>query len=95
LALSKVILKGHIIVADSDLIIMQRELVRHIELTKQEPGCLVFDVDQDKKHANKFDVYEEFVDKTAFEAHQSRVANSEWGAVTSNVERHYQIVGID
>ncbi|EPR4995117.1 putative quinol monooxygenase, partial [Vibrio navarrensis] len=39
----------------------------------------------------RFDVYEEFVDKVAFEQHQKRVKASRWGKVTVSVERHYEI----
>jgi len=93
--MEKVILNGHIIVPDSDITAVQAELPTHIELTKQENGCLIFNVTQDKHNANRFDVYEEFIDKQSFSAHQSRVKSSKWGSVTLNVERHYEIKGLD
>ena len=62
-----------------------------IALSKKEPGCLVFNVKQDKKNPQRFTVYEEFVDEQAFKLHQQRVARSDWGQVTKNVKRHYQI----
>jgi quinol monooxygenase YgiN len=89
--LSKVILQGHIIVPDTDLPVVKKELVIHQRLTREEAGCLQFDVFQDSDNANKFNVYEEFVDQQAFNNHQLRVKSSSWGVVTVNVERHYQI----
>ena len=91
--MSNVILKGYITVLDSDLVLVKKHLVEHVELTNQENGCLMFEVLQDKININQFSVYEEFVDKCAFEMHQLRVSKSEWGAVTKNVERHYVISG--
>ncbi|MBJ7550891.1 hypothetical protein [Marinomonas ostreistagni] len=38
-----------------------------------------------------FDVYEVFADKESFELHQQRVKASNWGKVTVNVERHYEL----
>lgn len=87
----KVILKGFILVPDDDLAMIQKELENHKHLTRNEPGCLVFEVNQDSKNPNRFDVYEEFIDKAAFEAHQTRVKNAYWGQITKHIKRHYDI----
>ena len=89
--LPKVILKGFIIVPSEDLKAVQAELPIHIENTRKERGCLIFQVLQDKAQSNRFDVHEEFIDKESFEAHQIRVKNSKWGRVSSNIERHYHV----
>ena len=89
--MSKVILQGYILVPDKDLEIVKRELPIHINLTNKELGCLVFDVTNDINNPNKFNVYEEFVDQAAFEHHQNRVKHSNWGKITNQVTRHYQI----
>lgn len=92
---SHVILSGHIIVPDKDLGIVLAALPTHIELSLSEPGCLVFEVTQRPDNPTVFDVYEEFVDRSAFDNHQRRVRNSHWGRVTMDVERHYAIDQID
>lgn len=89
--MSKVILQVFIDVPDKDLSTVKRELENHINLTLEEPGCLVFKVTEDEANPNRFNVYEEFVDKSAFELHQKRVHSSNWGNVTKDVERHYEI----
>jgi quinol monooxygenase YgiN len=89
--MSKIILQGHIIVPDADLDKVSSELVNHSRLTNAETGCLVFEVNLDEVIANKFNVYEEFVDQRAFDNHQIRVKESYWGKITLNVLRHYQI----
>ena len=89
--LSKVILQGFIVVPDAELEIIKNELVIHKKLTLEEAGCLIFTVTPDEINANKFSVYEEFINQDAFDSHQSRVQSSNWGKVTKNVERHYQI----
>ncbi|PXX99279.1 putative quinol monooxygenase [Halomonas sp. LBP4] len=90
--MEKVILKGFIIVSEMDLEIVQQELQVHSELTRREPGCLVFEVTPDESNPNRFDVYEEFSSKAAFDSHQLRVKSSRWGQVTANSERHYEII---
>lgn len=87
----KVTLSGYIVVSAEDLDAVLRELPSHIELTRNEPGCNVFNVIQDQSDNLIFHVHEEFEDRTAFDSHQSRVQSSVWGRVTSNVQRHYQI----
>lgn len=89
--MSKVVLEGYIDVPDADLDFVKTELPKHIELTREESGCLVFSVEQDKSNRNRFDVYEVFASQEAFDAHQDRVKSSRWGAITKNVQRNYCI----
>jgi len=93
--MSKVVLAGHIIVPDADLSSVQSQLDTHIELTRREIGCLVFKITQDAKNRNRFNVYEEFKDKTSFDTHQVRAGKSKWAEVTKNAERHYEVTGTD
>lgn len=89
--MTKVVLEGFIIVPDLDLEIVKRELPKHTKLTLNESGCLTFKVTPDELNLNKFYVYEDFVNQTAFDKHQARVKSSRWGEVTKNVARHYKI----
>lgn len=93
--MSKIILEGYIVVPDDDLEAVSAELSTHTALTLEEEGCLLFQVTQKPGATNVFNVYEEFVDRTAFELHQQRVRQSEWGAITTNVERHYTVRELD
>jgi autoinducer 2-degrading protein len=92
--MNSVILKGFIIVPPNDLAAVKNELDNHIQLTRSETGCLIFEVTQDPLNPCRFDVYEEFADQAAFQAHQARVKSSRWGDITVNVERHYTVTGI-
>ncbi|MEV3831980.1 putative quinol monooxygenase [Aeromonas allosaccharophila] len=89
--MSRVILKGFIIVSSNDLAAVKDELDNHIQLTRAETGCLIFKVTQDPLNPCLFDVYEEFVEQAAFQAHQARVKSSRWGEITVNVERNYTV----
>lgn len=89
--MSKTILKGHIEVPEDEISVVIKALHKHKALTHAEPGCLLFSVEQDVDQPTRFSVYEEFVDKAAFEYHQARVANSDWGRVTVNVKRFYEV----
>lgn len=89
--MTKVILQGFIIIPDSDLEVVKKELIMHKKLTLKEPGCLIFTVTPDEVNPHKFSVYEKFVNQAAFDNHQARVKLSKWGEVTKNVEKHYQI----
>jgi (4S)-4-hydroxy-5-phosphonooxypentane-2,3-dione isomerase len=93
--LAKIVLQGYIIVPDSDIAAVKSELVNHIALTKRENGCLVFNVTKDSNNPMRFNVYEEFSDKHAFAKHQDRVRQSKWGAITVNVERHFEVTEVE
>ena len=92
--MNKVTLKGYIVVPGSDLSVVTEELQVHIDLTRREAGCLVFEVTQDGSEKHKFHVYEEFTSESAFKNHQQRVRSSKWGSVTKNVERFYEVTGL-
>ncbi|KXF83240.1 putative quinol monooxygenase [Enterovibrio coralii] len=89
--MTKIILQGYILVPVSDLDIVKAELENHKRLTLEESGCITFRVTENPENPCRFDVYEEFVDKAAFEAHQARVKASYWGEVSKNVERFYEV----
>lgn len=50
--MSKLILEGYIVVPNSDLAQVLAELPAHIELTRNEAGCLCFEVSQSLEAAN-------------------------------------------
>lgn len=81
-------------VSEEDLFAVKSELYNHIELTKNEPGCLEFHVNQRSDNATIFDVYEEFKDISSFELHQARVKSSVWGRVTKSVQRYYEVTKV-
>ena len=90
----KVTLTGYICVPEADLQQVLAALPEHVKLTKAEIGCKHFSVEQRKDDPYVFDVDEAFVDAEAFRLHQERVAESHWGRVTVNVQRHYQVEGL-
>jgi len=79
-------------VPKAELEAVNKELVNHIRLTRNEDGCITFEVHQDNTIENRFNVYEEFATEESFKLHQSRVKNSVWGKVSANVERKYKIL---
>lgn len=87
----KVTLSGHIVVAEADRAAVAAALPEHIRLTREEPGNIVFTVTERGAEPGIYDVYEEFVDRAAFDAHQARAKASPWAVATVNVARHYQI----
>lgn len=89
--MSKVTLSGHIEVPTEHLDSVLAELPNHIALTQAEAGCMTFKVTQDSGNPQRFEVYEAFTDRAAFERHQTRVKASYWGEVTKNVERFYNV----
>lgn len=86
-----IILRGYILVPETDLLAVQNALPVHKALTLAEPGCLTFQVEPCTVNPLRFDVYEAFSDRAAFDAHQHRAKASSWGSITAQVERHYRI----
>ena len=72
--------------------IVALHLPQHLELTRAEPGCLFFNVTP-TTNPMIWAVEERFANSHVFELHQERVASSEWGRATVNIERRYSIEG--
>lgn len=62
----------------------------HIRLTRAEPGCITFDID-DSDDPMVFEVMESFRDRPAFEAHQTRTRQSLWFEATRHILRDFMI----
>lgn len=88
-------LTGKLICAsEAECALLSQFLPDHIHLTRQEPGCLAFDVAQ-TENPLIWSVEELFVDQAAFEAHQVRTKASEWFRQTAAIRRDYQIISVD
>ena len=88
-----VTLEGRLWVPKQQQQAVQRALTRHIELTREEPGCTHFAVTPSAHDPLCLMVSEAFVDDQAFAAHQVRTGTSAWGNLTQGCRRHYRISG--
>ncbi len=70
---------------------VRHELPAHIEATRAEEGCLVFEVSEVAGKPGTFSIYEELTSRVAFEFHQRRAARSRWGEVAARATRNYSI----
>lgn len=84
-------LTGYIDVPENRLAATREALPTHVELTRNEPGCLSFNVKESRERVGRFEVSETFVDQAAFDAHQARTQVSEWAIVTKDIPRNYVI----
>jgi autoinducer 2-degrading protein len=90
--MSKITLKGTLTVPEDQVDEIATALGTHIEISRKEPGCLVFAVVQDPDQPNRFQVYEEFQNQESFDAHQERTKQSNWARLTKNAIRNYELV---
>lgn len=86
-----ILLTGHIDVPADRLPAVAAALPDHIRLTRAEPGCLSFDVTPDRRIDGRFNVRETFASRPAFDAHQDRMRESDWGRITAGLPRTYEI----
>lgn len=83
-------LAGRLTCLPEDAASVRRALDEHIRLSRAEPGCLSFDVTETAPC--EFTVVERFVDRAAFDAHQTRTRASDWWRVTSHMPRSFEVV---
>ncbi len=81
-------LSGTITAPMSDLDRVRAALPEHTRLTRLEPGCRSFSVEEQADGV--FTVNESFVDAAAFAAHQERVRGSAWAAASASAVRDYR-----
>lgn len=89
-----IVLTGYIDVPMDRLAEVFVALPAHIALTREEPGCLSFEVTADPDVPGRFNVAERFANREDFDAHQTRMKSSPWAKVTSGIARHYQITEV-
>ena len=65
-------------------------LPEHIRLTRAEAGCVSFDVTPTDDPLI-WQVEERFTDRAAFDAHQTRMAGTDWAVQTAGVARDYRV----
>lgn len=86
-----VTLSGSLVCANTEeAATVARHLPRHVELTRAEPGCLSFEV-RPTDDPLVWSVAEQFTDQAAFDAHQTRVRQSEWARATAGIRRDYAV----
>lgn len=84
-------LKGHLICMSEDEVqIVRTHLPEHIRLSRAEPGCLSFEVEQ-TEDPMIFDVRESFRTRADFDAHQTRTRDSHWFKVTRHILRDFRV----
>ncbi len=88
-------LKGYITVPADRMDEVKTGLVDHIRLTREEPGCISFQVTEDPTIPGRFNVHERFTDAAAFKAHQTRGGQSPWAKITEGIPRSYEITGLE
>ncbi|WHZ35820.1 putative quinol monooxygenase [Sagittula sp. MA-2] len=83
-------LTGRLVCADAaEAERVRQALPEHVALTRAEPGCLSFEVEPCGPLVWR--VAERFTDSAAFEAHQKRMRESDWGRTTAGIKRDYEI----
>ncbi len=92
--MTQIRLTGYIDVPADRLDAIQGPLSEHIRLTHAEPGCLSFEVLPDPSVPGRFSVAELFASRADFEAHQARVAASDWGRISAGIPRSYEITEV-
>ena len=83
-------LEGHIDVPADRVADVSEALKDHIRLTREEAGCIFFNVDACPDIKGRFLVSEAFIDEAAFQFHQERAGASTWAEASKNVPREYE-----
>lgn len=89
--MTRVRLTGTLTCEPDDAQTVRDALPEHVRLSRAEPGCLRFDVTETAPGV--FTVSEEFTNRTAFDAHQTRTRASAWWAATGHIPRNFQVTG--
>lgn len=75
--------------------LQQREAIlthlqKHVELTRAEPGCIEFSVEE-TRNPMVFQVDEMFASEADYQAHRARTESTQWAEATKGIKRQYNI----
>ncbi|MDA8585444.1 antibiotic biosynthesis monooxygenase [Rhodobacteraceae bacterium] len=88
-------MSGRLICASSqDVETVYIHLPEHIRRTREEPGCITFDV-VPTDDPMIWRVAECFRDADAFKFHQHRTRGSTWWSATANIQRDFKVTGLE
>lgn len=87
----RVLLNGYLDVPAERWHAVHAALEDHITLTRNEPGCIKFEVTPCREVELRLLVDEIFQDQPAFDAHQARAKDSPWAKITAAIPRDYSI----
>ncbi len=87
----KIQISGHMDVPPERIDAVLSAVTDHITLTLAEAGCISFEVNPCPDVAGRFLVAEIFVDRAAFDHHQTRTKASPWAKITEGLPREYNI----
>ncbi|SLN41870.1 Antibiotic biosynthesis monooxygenase [Aquimixticola soesokkakensis] len=90
--MSRVMLTGTLTCAPTEVEDLLSLMAKHIRLSRNEPGCLDFDLWQDELTPHVFHLSEVFRSEAALQAHQDRTHSSDWGRVTKDMRRDFKTV---
>lgn len=84
-------LKGHLIcMTEAEAQAVRLHLYQHIALSRAEPGCLAFEIEQ-TDDPMIWDVRESFRTREDFDAHQLRTRASPWFEATRHILRDFKV----
>lgn len=87
---------AHYRVDPADAPAVRELLARHSVASEAEPGCLRFTAHQDAEDPGRFALYEQYVDREAFDAHRRTphfTANIEQALVPMLLDREWRVYG--
>ncbi len=87
----RVHLNGHLDVPADRWDAVSGALQDHVTLTRNEPGCIKFEVIPCREVELRLLVSEIFQDQASFDAHQARTKASPWAEITAGIPREYSI----
>jgi len=84
-------LTGQMICAPHEVAAVARAAQVHIRLSRAEPGCRSFSLEQSGDDPCRWEVDETFANRAAFEAHQARTRDSDWWRITGHMVRRFEV----
>ena len=87
----RVLLNGYVDVPAERWDEVRDALDDHIMLTRNEPGCIMFNVTPCQEVELRLLVEEIFENQEAFDAHQARTQASPWAEITAGLPRNYSV----
>ena len=69
-------------------------LREHIDLSRAEPGCILFKTSNGFLRRRRLYIVEAFEDPDSYHLHQARTRLSEWHRITRFIRRHYNVIGL-
>lgn len=89
--MTKLTIVANIVAKDDNIELVKAELLKLIDITRDEEGCINYDLHQDNEHPAHFTFYENWVSRELWQTHMANTHLAAYMAATEGAVENFTL----